>query len=351
MITWCESCPFIILQEECEENPHCYCPIVGNCSLLAYNIELKEAIDDGDHNREYYLWIEVVNKALLRSEEVVKILVDDSPPEVGVVIDGPVGSADRDYQAENLLEWHWRSFIDHESGISKYQFVVSHHCYTMEEMVAGNISDDTSVLYFGETNQQHTSFNVSVPDTYHLSVIAFNNALDPSQAACSSGVTVDHSAPVLKHVYLPAARTQPSIACSHNNSIWYITSSFTAQPLAYIAQCERHCQSPIDVSIFHQEIHWSNNGTIIFPPQKKSEELCFLLPTFQPKHGVFFATDNLEISWKFEEKESQVRDFLVGLSTDRNNSIMPDVIDYVSTHNKTHFKCSHCGVGEGERWV
>ena len=212
-----------------------------------------------------------------------------------------------------------------------------------------NKTTDERVLNFGETDHEHTSFEVPGPGRYFLSVIAFNNALDPSEAACSSGIIVDHSAPKLKHIHLPAAHTQSSIACSHNNSIWHITPSFTAQPLAYVAECHSHCHKKVDVSIFCQEINWSNNGTIIFPPEQRSKDLCYLLPTYQPEQTIFLATDNLELAWKFEELESQVNDFFVGLSSNRNNSLTPDIIDYKTTHNKTHFKCSHCGIGEGER--
>ena len=332
----------------CDESPLCYCPIIGNCSLLTYAIELNEVIENGNHNREYYFWIEVINKALLRSEEVVKILIDDSPPEVGVVIDGPVGSPDLDYQANNILQWHWRGFIDHESGISKYMFVLGQHCFSREEIMENKTTDER-IFHIEETVSEHTSFNVSGPGIYFLSVIAFNNALDPSEAACSSGIIVDRSAPKLKHIHLPAAHTQSSIACSHNNSIWHITPSFTAQPLPYVAECQHHCHKTVDVSIFYQEIHWSNNRTIIFPPEQRSKELCYLLPTYQPEQTIFLATDNLELAWQFEEPESQVNDFFVGLSSNRDNSMIPDIIDYKTTHNKTHFKCSHCGIGEGDR--
>ena len=338
---------YLIPQELCANDPWCYCPVIGNCSLKSYNIDLNGDIATGIHNKEYCFWVEAINKAMLRHEEVVKILIDDSPPEVGVVIDGPLGSPDIDFQAGNVLHWHWRSFIDHESGITMYLYALGAHCFSRDELE--NVTSDERVLHFGETEHEHTSFGVPGPGTYHLSVIAFNNALDPSEAACSSGIVVDHSAPQLKHIHLPMARTQSSIACSHNSSIWHITPSFTAQPLPNVAECQHHCHKTVDVSLFYQEIHWSNNRTIIYPPKQQSEKLCDLLPTFQPEQGIFLATDNIELSWQFEEPESQVNDFFVGSSTNRNNSLMPDIIDYKRTHNKTHFKCSHCGIGEGER--
>jgi len=42
----------------------------------------------GDHNRDYYFTIKVVNHALLSNIEHLDILVDDSPPETGVIFEG-----------------------------------------------------------------------------------------------------------------------------------------------------------------------------------------------------------------------------------------------------------------------
>ena len=44
--------------------------------------------DTGDHNRNYYFTIKVTNNANLFNIEHMDILVDDSPPETGVVLEG-----------------------------------------------------------------------------------------------------------------------------------------------------------------------------------------------------------------------------------------------------------------------
>jgi hypothetical protein len=70
----------------------CYCPKVGACEVFNYTVPLNKLVADnkhlGDHNRNYYFTIKVTNHAMLSNIEHVDILVDDSPPEPGVVYEG-----------------------------------------------------------------------------------------------------------------------------------------------------------------------------------------------------------------------------------------------------------------------
>ena len=43
---------------------------------------------EGDHNREYFFTLNVTNHAMLSYIKHLDILVDDSPPEKGVVLEG-----------------------------------------------------------------------------------------------------------------------------------------------------------------------------------------------------------------------------------------------------------------------
>ena len=185
--------PVVKPNNTCADPQTCSCPIIGRCALINFDIELNHLIGDGthigDHNREYHFWIEVFNEAHLVTTEEVTVLVDDSPPEPGVVINGPMGSRDQDYQSDDLLQWHWRSFIDHESGISKYHYAVGRECFTAEVLeFLDAAANDTRVLDLGETTQEHTDYTASEDGQYHLTVIAFNNAMDPSTAVCSNRI-------------------------------------------------------------------------------------------------------------------------------------------------------------------
>ena len=70
----------------------CYCPDIGPCELFSYSIDMNKLVGNnrniGNHNRNYYFTVKVTNNALLSNIEHIDILVDDSPPEIGVVFEG-----------------------------------------------------------------------------------------------------------------------------------------------------------------------------------------------------------------------------------------------------------------------
>ncbi|KAH3709958.1 hypothetical protein DPMN_069718 [Dreissena polymorpha] len=74
------------------DNEDCYCPNIGNCEHFLYEIPLNKLIEAfkhvGNHNRNYFFSINVTNNAMLSTTEHIDVLVDDSPPEKGVVLEG-----------------------------------------------------------------------------------------------------------------------------------------------------------------------------------------------------------------------------------------------------------------------
>ena len=62
------------------------------CEYFNYTVPLNELVainkHIGNHNRNYYFTLKVSNNAQLQNIEHIDILVDDSPPEVGVVYEG-----------------------------------------------------------------------------------------------------------------------------------------------------------------------------------------------------------------------------------------------------------------------
>ena len=73
--------------------PECYCPITGeDCEQLRYSVPMHSLVNInkhiGNHNRNYFFTIKVTNNANLFTTEDMVILVDESPPETGVVLEG-----------------------------------------------------------------------------------------------------------------------------------------------------------------------------------------------------------------------------------------------------------------------
>ena len=83
----------LLFQNNCSLKMQCYCPKVGNhCEILLYTVNLNGLIQKlkhiCNHNRTYFFTIKVTNKAKLVNIEHMDVLVDDSPPETGVVLEG-----------------------------------------------------------------------------------------------------------------------------------------------------------------------------------------------------------------------------------------------------------------------
>ena len=102
----------------------------------------------GDHHREYYVTLTATNTASLSTTTTVDILLDESPPTVGVVWEGlsDDGQAEMDFTSNPVVQVRWHGFQDHESGISLYRVLLAERCMTGEEMEeAANVTAVQSV--------------------------------------------------------------------------------------------------------------------------------------------------------------------------------------------------------------
>ena len=106
--------------------------------MTTYTADLIKLRKTGSHNRRYFFTVKVVNQAHLVGIEHVDILVDESPPETGVVLEGSVDSSDIDYTSNDDVTIHWHEFIDHESGIKLYRVALGRECmYNLSEIKTG----------------------------------------------------------------------------------------------------------------------------------------------------------------------------------------------------------------------
>jgi hypothetical protein len=95
----------------------------------------------GDHHRDYHLTITATNTATLSTTTTLDILLDESPPFVGVVWEGLSvdGQAEMDFTSTRQLQARWHGFEDHESGMRLYRAVLATRCLTAQEVdTSGN---------------------------------------------------------------------------------------------------------------------------------------------------------------------------------------------------------------------
>ena len=139
------------------------------------------------HNRVYYGTVCATNKA--RVETCVRadgVLIDASPPDVGVVVDG-VLQPDIDYQSnDHTIKAHWYGFKDVESNIHKFEWAI------------GTTPNGTDVIGFTEigTNVTATETGLSLVNgkKYYVTVNAYNPG-GHKVTKESDGVVVDTTAP------------------------------------------------------------------------------------------------------------------------------------------------------------
>ncbi|XP_053376618.1 uncharacterized protein LOC123534121 [Mercenaria mercenaria] len=323
---------------------NCYCPDVGKCEIFNYTVPLNKLVannkDEGNHNRNYFFTIKVTNNAFLSNIEHIDILVDESPPEPGVIYEGPEFSKDIDYISEDSFIVHWHGFIDHESGIKSYRIGLANRCLGQAELY--NFSINADIEFYADVLYSETSIRIPANFTgkRFVSIIALNNAMDPSKCVCSDGVTRDTSPPEPRNISLQHSTWSESIACFAGNT-WLLHSSVSKVLLHNTSTCFDLCSHS-----FHDD---SIVSAFLVRDEKIdsdiSDFLCQTLPKYNNNTVIYLPNDHIYLSWDVDETISQLEDFFVGIGYDPTEWKSPHIDDYKSTARKKNFKRRHEGIG------
>lgn len=140
------------------------------------------------HNRVYYGTVCATNKA--RIQTCVRsdgVLIDSSPPDVGIVIDGLI-QPDIDYQNnDHTISAHWYGFKDVESNIDKFQWGIG---------TSPNVTDISPFTDIGtNVTAKKTGLKLANGKRYYVTVNAFNPG-GHRVTKDSDGVIVDTTPPV-----------------------------------------------------------------------------------------------------------------------------------------------------------
>ena len=337
-----------LFQEDCPSAENCLCPTNNDqCEDYIYTFNFNHLVSKnthiGLHNRKYYLTANVTNQAMLLSTARMVFLVDESPPVIGGVTDGPDGSPDVDFTQDKVANAYWRGFYDHESGIRFYKYAIANRCLTTDEMlgnetqVVGAVVDiiaNTTDTYFSGLNINMTRYNVTV--------IAYNNAMEPSKPSCSDGVIVDSTPPVISEIFIKGVSLKPGIACFEN--IQYIVwLNRTKQALNSSASgYDNSCTNVIQLGLIP-----TRRVAMSIRASEKVLTNYYLNQTFNPNNKPFIVKDSMDISWQYSEDESQINDFKVGFSSNAANEQNPDIIGYQTTKTQPSYKHIHTAFGHG----
>ena len=275
----------------------------------------------------------MINNALLLETKRLYIYVDESPPEAGVVFDGPVGNKDIDYTGSASMLINWQGFIDHESGIMFYHIGVSNTC-----MTADNISMST-VFKELDASEIDTSFILQDVGKYFATVIAYNKAVMASIPVCSDGFTYDSTPAQIFNVSLRNAKIPESFACDSEGT-WTIGPTATKRKLN--SSCCENCQ--LNCSVLS-----SSTMLLLLPEVTISDEIeeCDHLLDFDDVYA-YLPNDDVHLTWSISDEESQLSQVFVGFGRHPTSSSTPDILGFTETKQNMFFRKHHLGIGNGD---
>ncbi|XP_038050540.1 uncharacterized protein LOC119723761 [Patiria miniata] len=311
----------------------CMCVPIGNCYAADYGFHQRDITIVHDH--DYFITLTVTNHARLMTTQTIKVTIDTSAPQAGVVHDGIRGSNEVDFQEGNDLSAHWEGFFDKESGVKFYQYLFDNSCW-IDEASIGRVRDDMI-----RTTSTRASWAAPSPGLYYVTVIAYNRAMEPSEAVCSDGVVIDTSPPELTQIAISYARMWPSLAKDAEGRVWFINEHRRKIELVNASSdCSSKAALVDDLSVY-PEMSATNDTTQI--PQEDLD--CLWISAVQ--QTFFLPTDkHITISWTGEDAESSIYDYEIGLSTDPS-SLTPDLVTFRSTSGQDHFMMYHPHISHG----
>ncbi|XP_046557203.1 uncharacterized protein LOC124266453 [Haliotis rubra] len=299
----------------------------------------------GSHDSDYYLEVTVTNHAKLTTKVEFKVTIDASPPHPGVAHEGQLGNPEVDYQQHLQLSSHWDGFFDKESGVKFYQYKFGSHCLSANEFGA-----DRSLVEVTETYSTSASWTAPSVGKYHVTVVAFNRALEASDPVCSDGVTVDTTPPSVSEVAVRDSRVMEGLAKSSDNVVWYIDAH---RRRTLVVSPDDSCSSkatPVDdkrLSLF--PIHRYNNGSGMQLYNPECESLLALPVSFTNLLYVY-REHHLFVNWTGSDTESGIYDYELGLMSDPSGEAAPDILPYTSTHHHPQYQGYHPRLSEGQQF-
>ena len=291
----------------------------------------------------------------MKTEHVIGTCNGHIKPKHFVIL-GPLNYPDIDYTSDQSFLVHWHGFIDHESGIKLYRVGLAQRCLTREELYRRNTSLSESV--FDEVSYPENTLKLLANFTgkRHVTIIALNNAMNPSAAVCSDGISRDTTTPQIQNITIANAKWSESLHCQ-GNMIWLLRSDLVKVRLKNTHACKRVCKYtmalPLLNSIRSQALNVVENNTYAVPRNVSSnennfnEESDFLCSKF-PKYDsniIYLPNDHIVLSWDVEDNISQIHDFFVGFGKTASEESAPGLVGYKSTGNKKTFKLHHAGIG------
>ncbi|XP_046570853.1 uncharacterized protein LOC124279103 [Haliotis rubra] len=334
---------------------NCYCTPGTGCYHRHFQIKPRIILSNlshggvfhdlhkGVHDSDYFIEITVMNHAKLNTSLAIKVTVDASAPHPGVVHDGQPGHPEVDHQDSLQLHAHWDGFFDRESGVKFYQYQFADTCLQKE-----HFGLDTSVFNVTETYSTRAAWSAPTPGKYHVTVVAYNRALEVSDPVCSDGVTVDVTPPAVGQIAVASCNIVPGLVTTSVGTVWYIDNQ---RRRSQITEPDTQCRSKgraIGAGELEKfPIHLMRNETMII----QDATFCIQSESLSSDYTIYISTEHhLFVNWTGIDTESGIHDYELGLMSDPSGEAAPDILPFSSTHHHPQYQGYHPPLSEGQQF-
>ena len=199
----------------------------------------------------------------------------------------------------------------------------------------------------------------------YISLIALNNAMEPSEAVCSDGISADLSPPELRDISIDNAKWSESIYCRENTT-WLLQPDLTKIKLENTQWCDTKCNLmtfwplleglPLQLNDTGHPITIYNHTLDLYETvyegniNTKSDTLCSTFPAYEPNMIIYIPNDQITLHWDVVDEISQMQDFYVGIGTNPSEEDAPGIIGYSPTNKKNTFNIDHAGIGTNKEF-
>ena len=256
---------------------------------------------------------------------------------------------DIDYTSGDSFLVHWYGFLDHESDIKLYELSLSDRCLSAEEIFKKNETD----TFFFDVNFPDNALEINATFTgkRFVSVVALNNAMEPSNVICSDGISRDISPPPqILNITLEHAKWSYSTYC-YENTTWLLRSDLVKVQLPESDEpgCESNSRSllveALPIALDINEYHPISDMI-----ERSNKTINEILKPYDSNKIIYLPNDMISLQWDVVNAISQIDEFLIGFGRTADERDAPGLVDYVSTHTKRFFEIRHAAVGTDEEF-
>ncbi|XP_046570884.1 uncharacterized protein LOC124279133 [Haliotis rubra] len=199
-----------------------------------------------------------------------------------------------------------------------------------------------------ETYSTRAAWSAPTPEKYHVTVVAYNRALEASDPVCSDGVTVDVTPPAVGQIAVASCNIVPGLVTTSAGTVWYIDNQ---RRRSQITEPDTQCRSKgtaIDAAELEKfPIHLMRNETMFM----QNATFCIQSESLSSDYTIYISTEHhLFVNWTGIDTESGIHDYELGVMSNPSGEAAPDILPFTSTHHHPQYQGYHPPLSEGQQF-